>query len=117
MVYLDTTPHVVQWGSEEIVIPYVSPVDGDCHRYYMDFNFISKTADGYKTFLIEVKPEKEKHPPKKQGKRKSRYIQEVKTYVVNQAKWKAAEALCEKRGWTFMVWTEKELKMGAFSKK
>ena len=28
---------VQEWGSEEIVIPYVSPVDGKRHKYYPDF--------------------------------------------------------------------------------
>ena len=37
MVYLDTNPDITEWGSEEIVIPYVSPLDGKRHRYFPDF--------------------------------------------------------------------------------
>ena len=37
MKYCDTTKSIVEWGSEEIVIPYVSPWDGRYHRYFPDF--------------------------------------------------------------------------------
>ena len=33
----------------------------------------------------------------------------VKTYLINQAKWKQAESVCSKRGWKFLVLTENEL--------
>ena len=50
MVYLDTNPDITEWGSEEIVIPYVSPLDGKRHRYFPDFYV--KTNNGDK-FLVE----------------------------------------------------------------
>ena len=28
MVYCDTSKNILEWGSEEIIIPYISPVDG-----------------------------------------------------------------------------------------
>ena len=31
MDYCDRTPKVIEWGSEEIAIPYVSPVDRGSH--------------------------------------------------------------------------------------
>ena len=37
------------------------------------------------------------------------YIQEVATYGVNQAKWKAATEYCMDRGWEFKVITEEHL--------
>ena len=37
MKWCDITPTVQEWGSEEIIIPYVSPVDGRKHRYFPDF--------------------------------------------------------------------------------
>ena len=37
MLWCDQTPSVQEWGSEEIIIPYTSPVDGKRHRYYPDF--------------------------------------------------------------------------------
>ena len=27
MVYADSNPNIIEWGSEEIVIPYISPLD------------------------------------------------------------------------------------------
>jgi hypothetical protein len=33
----------------------------------------------------------------------------VKTYGVNEAKWKAAKSFCADRGWNFIIMTEKEL--------
>ena len=38
-----------------------------------------------------------------------RYITEVSTWAVNQAKWKAAKEYCDDRQWKFMIMTEKEL--------
>ena len=32
MKWCDFTPSVVAWGSEEVVIPYLSPVDNHIHR-------------------------------------------------------------------------------------
>ena len=37
MVYCDSNSSIKEWGSEEIVIPYISPVDGRRHRYFPDF--------------------------------------------------------------------------------
>ena len=37
MVYCDNTESVIEWGSEEIIIPYKSPWDGRIHRYFPDF--------------------------------------------------------------------------------
>ena len=37
MVYCDNNESVIEWGSEEVVIPYKSPWDGRIHRYFPDF--------------------------------------------------------------------------------
>ena len=37
MVYFDRNENVIEWSSEEIAIPYVSPWDNKIHRYYPDF--------------------------------------------------------------------------------
>ena len=43
-------------------------------------------------------------------KRKTKtWMNEVVTYGVNQAKWKAAQDFCEDRLWDFKILTEKEL--------
>ena len=52
MKWCDITPSVTEWGSEEIIIPYISPVDGRRHRYFPDFY----VKIGNKKYLVEVKP-------------------------------------------------------------
>jgi hypothetical protein len=37
MRYLDVHPDVIEWGSEELIVPYRSPIDGRMHRYFPDF--------------------------------------------------------------------------------
>lgn len=105
MVHLDENNSVLQWSSEEIVIPYLSPVDNKYHRYFPDFFVRTKES----AIILEVKPHSQSVAPKVQQKRTRRYISEVVTFGVNQAKWKAADEYCKDRGWKFKVVTEKEL--------
>ena len=107
MQWCDTTPSVLEWGSEEIAIPYISPVDGKRHKYYPDFYVKVKN----KKYMVEVKPNKQTKEPKTQKKLTKRYVTEVVTYSVNRAKWRAAEEFCKDYGWEFMLITEKELKV------
>lgn len=113
MSRFDLDNNVIWWQSEEIAIPYKSPVDGKWHRYFPDFLARMKTIDGtLKTVLIEVKPYVQTQPPVlKEGatKKSPRYIREVLTYGVNSAKWKAAMNYCKDRNYEFMILTEKEL--------
>jgi len=110
MVYCDNEPNVLEWSSEEVVIPYISPVDGKYHRYFPDFKIKIKTKSGQvKTHLIEVKPLAQTVPPVKKSRITPKYITEVTTWGVNQAKWKAAEEFCDLQGWEFTKMTEKEL--------
>ena len=37
MVYCDKNERILEWGSEEIALPYRSPVDNKVHRYFPDF--------------------------------------------------------------------------------
>lgn len=110
MKYCDLSETVVRWGSEEVVIPYISPIDRKPHRYYVDFIVDMKTTAGaVKTMLIEVKPKKQCREPKKPKRNSRSYINEVHTWVVNGAKWKAATAAAAQRGWEFKVLTEDDL--------
>lgn len=109
MVYLDNNPKIIQWSSEEVVIPYISPVDKRKHKYYPDFLVTIKNNAGTHTYLCEIKPKKQCVPP---TNRKSKYfLTEQRTYVVNQAKWKAAKNICRLKGWKWKVITEKELQI------
>lgn len=106
MVKCDLDIRIVEWNSEEIVVPYISPLDGKIHRYFVDFYI--RNVDG-KIFLVEVKPYAQTIPPKIPKKRTRRFYTEVATYEVNQAKWNAAEEFAELKGWSFIKMTEKEL--------
>jgi hypothetical protein len=110
MLYLDEHKDVISWGSEEVIIPYRSPIDGKVHRYFPDFIVTKINKEGKKeTSIIEVKPEYQTKPPKKKSKVTKTYITEVKTWGINEAKWKAALEFCKDRGWSFHIFTEKEL--------
>ena len=106
MKWCDRNRNIIEWGSEEFFIPYVSPLDNKPHRYYPDFYM--KLKDG-KRYVIEVKPKRQCVPPIKGKKQKKTFIREVAEYAKNQAKWKAARSFCEDRQLTFKVVTEKEL--------
>jgi hypothetical protein len=110
MVHLDENKSVIQWSSEEIAIPYRSPIDNRYHRYFPDFYVKGLDANGNITeMLIEVKPKKETIEPKKKKKVTKQYITEVTTWGKNQAKWAAATEYCSDRGWQFKIMTETEL--------
>jgi hypothetical protein len=111
MRYLDLHPDVLQWSSEELAIPYLSPIDNKVHRYFVDFVVKIKTKDGkIQTWLLEVKPKVQTAPPKvKSGKASAKYLKEVFTWGINEAKWKAAERYCTKHGYQFKLITEKEI--------
>lgn len=110
MNYLDRHSDIISWQSEEFFIPYRSPVDRKVHRYFPDFLVKKREKDGsIKTVMIEVKPEKQTKPPKHPGKVTKKYITEVYTWGVNEAKWNAAKEYCLDRGWLFQVFTEKHL--------
>ena len=114
MRYFDQNPSVLEWSSEEIIVPYISPLDGRRHRYFPDFLIKVKTKDGgTKTIMIEVKPMSQTREPKKKKRMTKQYITEVATWGVNTSKWKSAQEYCKDRGWSFMFITENELGMKA----
>lgn len=108
MRYFDLTDEVLQWFSEELAIPYVSPKDNRIHRYFPDFYCKIKTKNKIEEYLIEVKPYNQTQIPKK-GKNEKRYIQEVFTYAINESKWEAAKKYCEGKNWQFKIITERDI--------
>jgi hypothetical protein len=109
MKYFDDNPNVIWWASEELSIPYKSPVDNRMHKYYPDFVAKLKVKTGLiKTVMIEVKPNAQTKMPV-QKRQTKRFIQEAATYAINQEKWRAADLFCKEHGWQFQILTEKEL--------
>ena len=108
--WCDLNESIIEWGSEEFFIKYVSPVDNRFHKYYPDFIIKVKESNGsIKTYVIEVKPKKQTRPPKKKKKVTQSYLYECKTYAVNTAKWAAAREFCNDRKIEFKIITEQEL--------
>jgi hypothetical protein len=104
--WCDENSSVLQWSSEEIIIPYRCKTDKKLHRYYPDVYI--KTKD--KEYLIEIKPKKETVPPRDRSKKTKKYLNEVMTYIKNTSKWDAAKEYCADRGFIFDIWTEDTLK-------
>ena len=110
MVYCDKNDNILEWASEEIAIPYRSPIDNRVHRYFPDFYMKVKERGGkIRRYVIEVKPAKQTKPPVKPKRQTKGYIREAYEYAKNQAKWKMAREFCADRQWEFKVVTEKEL--------
>lgn len=114
MGYLDKNPNVLQWASEELFVPYKSPLDGKWHRYFPDFIVRMRDREGKAVVkMIEIKPRSQSVPPevRKDGQRiTKKYLREVATYGINNAKWEAAKEFCADRNWEFVVLTEKDVK-------
>lgn len=109
MNWCDKNDSVLEWGSEEIIVPYRSPLDNKVHRYFVDFYAKIHTKKGIQKFLIEVKPSRFTQEPKIPLRKTKRFIAEVKQWGVNLAKWESATEFCLDRGWQFLIITEKEL--------
>ena len=108
--WCDTNESILEWGSEEFWIPYLSPIDNRTHRYFPDFIIKVKESTGdIKTYVIEVKPKRQTKPPIKKKRVSKSYLYEIKTYSVNQAKWNAASEWCKDRKIEFKIITENEL--------
>ena len=110
MIYFDGNPSILSWASEEVIVPYKSPIDGRWHRYFPDFVIHVKDKDDKKsTIMIEVKPHAQTKSPKVQNRITKKYLYEVHTYSINIAKWKAAKEFCADKNWKFLILTEKEM--------
>jgi len=110
MVYCDNNDAILEWASEEFYIPYRSPVDNRVHRYFPDFFIKYKKKDGsIGNDVIEVKPKGQVKPPNPRSRRTRTYLREVTRYLVNQAKFEAAQEFCKDRKFGFRILTEDEL--------
>jgi len=109
--YFDNNVNVLEWCSEELPIPYVNPLDKKVHRYFIDLWCRFKSSDGtIKKALIEIKPYAETQKPKMPTRITEAYKVKCATYIINQAKWQAAQEFCNKNGIEFKIWTERTLK-------
>lgn len=105
---LDHHPDVIEWGAENVIIPYYSTADGRKRRYMVDIYMKYRDKQGkIRKELVEIKPFKETQPPKNSKRKKtSTYLQEVYTFAVNTDKWKAATKYAKDRKMEFRILTE-----------
>lgn len=111
MKWCDLNVDVIEWGSEETIVPYISPLDNKRHRYFVDFYIKVKKKDGsIRCYLIEVKPKKYTKAPTTNPKKKTRdWYSQVKQWGINSAKWKAATEYAKDKNWEFIILTEDHL--------
>jgi hypothetical protein len=106
-IWLDNNNNVLEWSSEGHRIPYF--FEGRNRIYYPDFYVMFRSR---KKFIVEVKPEKDMRMPKKKKKSQRTMLLREHTFLMNQAKFKAAKRYCKKLGYKFIVITEKDLFRG-----
>jgi len=101
--FCDDHPKILKWSSEEVAIPYVSPIDKKIHNYFPDFLIQFENREGKQTWMVEVKPKKQTYLKESASKK------EKTTWIINNAKWEAAKSYCQKNNIEFKIITEKDL--------
>jgi len=122
MTVLDKNPNVLQWSSEQIIIPYIHPIKSaqsgspEYARYFADFYIKLKVGETIKEFVVEVKPDRQTRPATKHGNKKtSTILYEQIQFAINTSKWEAARKWCEDQKRTknkdisFIILTEKNI--------
>jgi hypothetical protein len=110
MRWCDSDSNILEYGSEEIIIPYFDTTTEKVRRYFPDFYMKIRTSENVvEKYIIEIKPKKQTAPPKQPKRKTKNWLYESVTYEKNVCKWAAAEKFCEKNGFKFKIITEKEL--------
>jgi len=128
MIWLDLKDEIFQWGAECLEIPYQMThfENGDsrikAHRYYPDFFYRMRGDDGVlKEVVVEVKPMKEYKMvialtegkltvPDKGMKKLKSFEYDLKMAYKNKQKWETMIKWCKKKGYSFIIITEDNLK-------
>lgn len=110
----DRNNKIIKWSSEPFSIDYISPIDKRTHKYFIDFWIMVKNQEEIKKYLVEIKPYNQTiipTPPKRRTEKTlNRYINESKTFLINQAKWQTINEFCRHNKNTyFIILTEKNL--------
>lgn len=115
MQWLDESPSILEWWSEELAIPYYDPLKKKMRRYFPDFYAKVKNTKGeIKEYIMEYKPRKYSIKPRTRTQFKTKsayrnYIIKVANYYNNQMKWAAATEYCKKNGLIFQVLNEQHI--------
>ena len=122
MTYLDQNPAIIRWSAEWIQIPYVKQTWNaqlqsfieTSHTYYPDFYYEILLRDQTtRQVVAEVKPDSETRPPiikeNMTAKQLKNLEYSLKMYNANMAKWKYMIEYCERKGFEFIILTEKHI--------
>jgi hypothetical protein len=111
--FIDIHPDILEWTSEEPLIPYFNPNTGTTWNYHPDFLVKIKDATrqrGFRIELIEIKPKSQTTPPiVTKRKKQATILHEHQAWVMNSAKWVAAKRYCLEHGYIFKILTEEHL--------
>jgi len=100
----DNHPNISKWASENVKIPYRSPVDGKYHNYFPDFMVQYTDKDGKQHVeLIEIKPANQTTLENARSTG-----QKVQT-AINAAKWTGAQEWCSRKEIRFKVINEDQI--------
>ena len=101
--FCDQTENIVKWSFEEVIIPYINPLDKKQHNYFPDFLIQFKNDSGIQTWMVEIKPKKQTYLKENASNK------ENITWIINSAKWEAAKRYCDQNNMEFKIITEKEI--------
>ena len=116
--YCDNADQVIEYAAEPIGIPYINPILKKECTYWIDCYMVTRNPQNNTTtkWLIEVKPNKYLTPPdppvRLTEKQTLNYARHAKAYIINTAKFKAAEVYAQKRMMRFGIITENFLFKG-----
>lgn len=109
--FCDSNPNILQWGSENVIIPYYSKVEKKWRKYYTDGYVKILEGKTITKYLVEIKPYKQTIPPtESKRKKKKNLLYEKVQWSINSDKWEYAKAYCKQHNMKFLILTEKDLK-------
>jgi len=111
MEFCDGSDNVIEWGSESVAIAYFNPLTKKPAKYWIDCYMKVKGKEGVETrWLIEVKPnkylEKPTAPKRLTESALMSYARHAKAYLINSAKFEAAQDYARTHNMKFGIITE-----------
>jgi hypothetical protein len=111
LTYCDNNESIVEYIAEPVGIAYNNPILKKESTYWIDCYMVTKSPDGTLTkWLIEIKPNKyltPPEPPKRLTEKQTlNYARHAKAYIINTAKFKAAQVYAHKNSMRFGIITE-----------
>ena len=100
----DSHPNITKWASENVKIPYRSPLDGKYHNYVPDFMVQYTDKNGSQHVeLVEIKPSTQT------SLKNARSRGDAMQTALNAAKSTAAQEWCQRKGIRFKVINEDQI--------